>query len=102
MKSFELTQLAESDLFDIWNYTYEEWSRKQADSYIDALKAACMGIASGHSIYSPLQNIYPLLRSIRCKQHYIFYLHSSKVKPIIIAVLHERMNIIERLKGRLH
>ena len=34
-------QEAINDLTDIWNYTFQEWSEKQADKYYDAIKAAC-------------------------------------------------------------
>ena len=33
MGSFNLTNKAVEDLTNIWNYTFEEWSENQADTY---------------------------------------------------------------------
>lgn len=39
-----LRQEAIDDLNDIWDYTFEKWSEKQADRYYLTLKFACMQI----------------------------------------------------------
>ena len=99
MKPFKLTRFAESDLSNIWNYTYKTWGKKQADFYMDTLEKACTNIVNNHSISKSYLNIHPLLQYTLCEHHYIFYLDSNV--PIIIAVLHGRMDMINRLKRRL-
>jgi toxin ParE1/3/4 len=37
MTKFYLTNKAVEDLTDIWNYTLENWSERQADKYYDLL-----------------------------------------------------------------
>lgn len=37
----------------------------------------------------------------RCQHHYVFSRHRSDAKPLIVAVLHENMDLITRLKRRL-
>jgi toxin ParE1/3/4 len=44
MANVILRQEAIDDLNDIWAYTLEEWSEKQADKYYETLKFACLQI----------------------------------------------------------
>ena len=39
-----MRQEAIDDLNDIWDYTFEEWSEKQADQYYVTIKFACKSI----------------------------------------------------------
>ena len=59
-----------------------------------------MRISRGEAITEkqPLST-QPLLRVVRCEHHYVFYL--KKKTPVIIAVLHEKMDVMQRLAGRL-
>ena len=43
----------------------------------------------------------PDVRSCRCEHHYVFSIHEEDEKPVIVAVLHENMNLIERIPERL-
>jgi toxin ParE1/3/4 len=38
-------------------------------------------------------------RIFRCEHHYIVWL--AEERPIIIAILHERMDVVQRLRDRL-
>lgn len=46
MAKVVLRQEAIDDLNDIWFYTFEEWSEKQADKYYATLKFACTQIGN--------------------------------------------------------
>ena len=46
MASYELTNKAVADLNGIWEYTCENWSENQADSYYDMLLDLCQDIAN--------------------------------------------------------
>ena len=42
---------------------------------------------------------YPNVRVCRCEHHYIFFMRPQEsLKPVILAVLHERMNLLESSK----
>ena len=41
------------------------------------------------------------LRVIRCEHHYVFYCLRKGQCPLIIAVLHENMDLLSRLRARL-
>lgn len=42
MAKYELTNEAVEDLGKIWDYTFDNWSEKQADSYYEMLLENCI------------------------------------------------------------
>lgn len=90
------------DLSDIASYTAEKWGHEQALHYAELLNEKFNKIAKGRIFSKIAFPTYQNLRVCRCEHHYIFFMHPQKSsKPIILAVLHERMNLLERLKERL-
>jgi plasmid stabilization system protein ParE len=45
--------------------------------------------------------LYPQLRMMHCEHHYIFCLPRKTAPAMVIAVLHERMDLMVRLAERL-
>lgn len=45
MAEYKLTNKAVEDLSEIWDYTFEVWSEKQADKYYYGLISNCQEIA---------------------------------------------------------
>lgn len=101
MSSFILTASAEKDLHQIWRYTYHTWGLNQADHYLDLLEQKCADIHQEKALWKSLEEIEPGLYALRCEHHYLFFLHDESQVPIIIAILHERMNLLERIRNRL-
>ena len=99
MTAYRFTRSAREDLFDIWLYPQETWGEAQADAYQDALHLFCERIAAG-----PAQaKAVPGLDGVRahpCQHHYLFFVEQDSA-VIIVAVLHGRMNLVERLRDRL-
>lgn len=101
MPEFEISALAEEDLIGIARYTIEQWDIEQAQRYADYFDAHFAMIASGEArTRSPIKH-RPELRSSRCKKHVVFHLVRDNECPLIIAVLHERMDLMTRLISRL-
>ena len=50
MAKYILSNKAVNDLADIWNYTYDTWSEKQADKYYTLLIDICQALAEGKII----------------------------------------------------
>ncbi len=101
MRSYELTEGADSDLEEIARYTIRQWGEKQARQYADKL-GRCFGkIARKAVVARTFSEKYPNALVTRCEHHYVFYLHPEDKRPIIFAVLHERMDMLARLKERL-
>ncbi len=102
MPPYQLTPFAQQDLEDIARYTLTTWGRKQALRYGELLEQRFHEIADGTAISRTFSNRYPPVLVNHCEHHYIFFLHSEGQKPCIIAVLHERTNLVSWLDKRLN
>lgn len=99
MPSYDLTLAAEEDLRAIWRHTSETWGPEQADKYLDQLGDCFDAIAIRRAPSRSLPQLPDEVRIHRCQHHYIFWFAIDR--PIIIAVLHEKMDVLQRLKERL-
>ncbi|OWV39202.1 type II toxin-antitoxin system RelE/ParE family toxin [Mameliella alba] len=98
-RSYRFTRDALEDLLAIWLYTDERWGEEQADRYQDELHDACQRVADGEGFTSEVEG-KPEVRYHHCGRHFIFYVQ-SKSEVVVIAVLHERMDLPARLAKRL-
>jgi plasmid stabilization system protein ParE len=101
MVPYELTPSAEADLREIARYTLRQWGGRQQRRYARLLEACFRGIAEGRVQSRNFSPRYPQVRVTRCQHHYVFYIHPEGQRPLIIAVLHERMDILARIGERL-
>ena len=92
-----LRQEAIDDLNDIWAYTFEEWSEKQADKYYSALEFACIQIGRNPELGKEYEEINSNLLGLRTGKHIIFYQIITKDEIEIIRILHERMDLKSRM-----
>ncbi len=92
-----LRQKAIDDLNDIWNYTYEKWSIKQADKYYATIKLACKGIGENPDIGKDYDVISRKLFGFKSGKHIIFYKTLSEDRIEVIRILHERMDLKNRI-----
>jgi toxin ParE1/3/4 len=97
MAKFKLTNNAVKDLTDIWNYTFEAWSESQADKYYKLLLNACSSIAKKPEIGKVYEEIYPELKGKRTLKHIIFYRVRDEQSIEIVRILHERMDLKNKL-----
>ncbi|SHG20160.1 toxin ParE1/3/4 [Salegentibacter echinorum] len=97
MAKYELTNRAVADLNGIWEYTIENWSENQADRYYDMLLCICQDIADNPELGKNYDGIKSDLFGLKANQHVIFY-RKSQVNPIeITRILHERMDLKNRI-----
>lgn len=101
MRPYELTKDAEADLEAIARYTIEEWGETQAESYLRKISQCFKKIAREKIVSRTFSEKFPDARVVRCEHHYIFYIFPEGEKPIVFAVLHERRDMLARLKDRL-
>jgi toxin ParE1/3/4 len=99
MQSYDLTLAAEEDLRDIWRYTYETWGFEQAETYFDRIEACCEAVGDRRTRAKTFDRLPDGVRIHRCEHHYIVWLEEDR--PVVIAILHERMDFVQRLKDRL-
>jgi len=100
MNNLEFTNGALADLEDIWRYTLETWGNAQAERYIETLEDACYSIAANTARTRPFPAHDGVSGCCHCEHHYIFYRRDDE-RTVILAVLHERMDLIARVQDRL-
>jgi toxin ParE1/3/4 len=101
MPDYELSPDAEDDLSAIAAYTIATWSALQSDRYEVALMACFEALASGGArTRQPIPH-RPEIVVCRCEHHYVFALRRQDAPILILAVLHENMDLIARLRDRL-
>jgi toxin ParE1/3/4 len=97
MATFKLTNKAVEDLTRIWNYTFNKWSEKQADKYYESLISGFQEIANNPDLGKNYPDIKKELFGFKANRHIIFY-RKSLEKPIeITRILHERMDLKNKL-----
>jgi plasmid stabilization system protein ParE len=101
MRPYDLTPDADADLENIARYTLVEWGEEQAERYLDRIEKQFLMIADRQIVPRQFSTRFPQVLVTRCQRHYIFYLHPEGEKPHIIAVLHERMDMIAKISHRL-
>jgi toxin ParE1/3/4 len=101
MPNYELAAAAEEDLRNISRYTISTWGREQAARYIAQLDTQFELIGDGRARTRSCLPHRPELRVSRAKHHYIFFLERETQCPLILAVLHEKMDLMTRLRQRL-
>lgn len=98
MAKFRLTNDAVKDLSAIWDYTYDTWSEKQADKYYKLLIDACTELAKKPKLGKDYSEIYPELKGQRTSKHIIFYRELDNNTIEVARILHERMDLKNKLK----
>lgn len=99
--NYVLTDDAEADLRDIIRYTRRQWGITQTRVYVTKLKAGIDSVAAGQGAFKRMDALYPALRIAHIEHHYVFYLTNQDKSMLVVAILHERMDVIARVAGRL-
>ena len=93
MIKVKLRQEAIKDLNSIWYYTLEEWSESQADKYYSNLKFDCFQLAENPKMGKEYDVINKNLLGLKSGKHIIFYQQISVNEIEVIRILHERMDL---------
>ena len=101
MPPYELVPAAQNDLKEIARYTLKQWGKAQSIHYATQLEKCFLEIAARSRLSCRVLERYPSLEVSRCEHHYVFYLHPEDQLPQTITVLHEKMDMLERLRNRL-
>jgi toxin ParE1/3/4 len=99
MAKFKLTKNAVKDLSDIWNYTFDAWSESQADKYYKLIINACATVAKKPKQGKVYEEIYPDLMGKKASKHIIFYRIMEDHSIEITRILHERMDLKNKLNS---
>ncbi len=97
MADYKFTRKAVEDLNNIWEYTLENWSEEQADKYYTMLIRICEDIANNSDLGKNYKEIIPNLFGVRAGRHIIFYRKRIDKNIEITRILHERMDLKNKL-----
>ena len=98
MPKFHLSNKAVDDLSAIWEYTFDEWSEKQADIYYEFLLASCQELAKKPTLGKNYSAIELNLFGYLANRHIIFYQIISKTEIEVIRILHGSMDLKNRIE----
>ncbi len=97
MKKLVFSSAALSDIDGIWDYSAENWSVKQANTYVNTVRSACRGLANrrriGQSIHEIKSNHFRLFVG----SHTIYYRFGDLNELIVERILHQSMDVSSRL-----
>ena len=99
MKSckYRISEKAIEDIEKIWIYTFENWSVEQADRYynliIDEIEFVAENLMSGKS----MDYIKRGYRASKVKSHLIIFRKADDDKIEVIRILHQVMDLENRL-----
>jgi toxin ParE1/3/4 len=91
MRKIRLHARAESDLIDIWQYSYEEWDDVQADNYLDELNTAINSLAANPHLGVRRDNTREGYRALFVKRHAVYY-RLGPTTVDVVRVLHGQMD----------
>jgi toxin ParE1/3/4 len=91
MRKVQLSILAESDLLDIWQYTFEEWDDAQADRYLDELDEAFRLLAENPGLGTSRHYVREGYRVFFVNRHAVYYTVTNTVLRVI-RILHGQMD----------
>ena len=101
MLHYVLSEEAKTDLEEITEYSFAKYGVEQTLEYIAGLEQAAENLARSLGHFKELTEVHPALRMKKCEKHYIFGIVRANQPFLVIAVFHERMQLMQRLQGRL-
>ena len=99
--SYVLTLEAEGDLQAIAEYSYETWDEQTADRYLADLLEGFEKISDGRLVARSFSSVYPNLRVCQVRQHFVFFLFREAQPVQVIALIHERRDVVAVLADRI-
>jgi toxin ParE1/3/4 len=98
MAEYNLTDKVVDDLSEIWDYTFDEWSELQADTYYEMLLSTCDYLAANPTLGKRYFGIAKNLFGFKANYHIIFYKVINNRIIQIIRILHGRMDLKSRIR----
>ena len=98
----KISESVKRTLIDIWKYTNREWGESQADAYLYGLHETLTALSTDSPQYREVP--HPELRGIymfRYQHHFVFFRELSTTTRGVIAILHESMDLPNRLKDEI-
>lgn len=101
MTLYERSHAALQDWQDIVEYTLEQHGIAQTEKYTAGLIQCIKAMAYEKGYFKDIDVSGRVVRIKHCQKHYIFALIRKNTPITVIAIFHERMDLMNKLKGRL-
>jgi toxin ParE1/3/4 len=98
IKKYRISEKAISDLEKIWLYTLNKWSREQADRYHNLIMDEIEYIVDNFDLCRKMDYVRVGYKMSKVKSHLIFCKTTEDNIIEIIRILHQNMDIENRLK----
>lgn len=96
-KKVRISEYAISDLEKIWLFTFNKWSKEQADRYHNLILDEIEFIALNFELCRKMDHIRSGYRMSKVKSHLVFFRKATDDSIEIIRILHQSMDIENRL-----
>ena len=97
MSDYIISEKALEDINNIWIYTAENWSVEQADRYYNLIIDEIEYIVDNLDMARDFGKIRKSYRCSKVKSHLIFFKKDKANEIEVVRILHERMDIENRL-----
>ena len=95
MANYELSPTAEKDIQQVTRYTLNKWGSESLEKYITGLKATFDAIGNGNALKREFSKRFPTVLVTK------YNIREGLKIPVIIGVIHERRDVVNRLGERL-
>jgi toxin ParE1/3/4 len=95
---YRISKQAIDDLNNIWVYTFQKWSKEQADRYYDLIIEEIEFVADNFMTGKSAEQTRENYRVAKIKSHLIFYRKVENEIVEVVRILHQRMDLKNRLK----
>jgi toxin ParE1/3/4 len=93
MAKVHYSKKAVEDLANIWNYTYDEWSVRQADKYYMILIQTCQEIASDSRKGKTYEEVAEGIHGFLIYRHIILFKRLAAAEILVVLILHAQMDL---------
>lgn len=95
--NYRISRQAIEDLDKIWMYTFNKWTKEQADRYFDLIITEIEFLADNFMTGKSAEQTRKNYRVTKVKSHLIFFRKAENDIVEIVRILHQRMDIKTRL-----
>lgn len=100
-RPFVYAREAQAELREIVRYAARQWGAAQAQAYARQIDEAATDLATGQGVFKDWSTALPGLRVKAAGSHFVFCVLRPGKPALVLAILHQRMDLLVRLRGRL-
>jgi len=100
-RPFVYAREAQAELRQILSYTTQQWGAAQARAYAGQIDSAANDLATGQGLFKDWGSVLPGLRVKAAGSHFVFCVLRPGKPALVLAILHQRMDLLARLQRRL-